>query len=83
MNRLGSSGKDGRPASVGPERFMASVTLRQIRYFIAVAETGKISTAAAMVGISPSVVTEAVQELEILSGTQALPAPAARARSHL
>ena len=49
---------------------MASVTLRQIRYFIAVAETGKISTAAAMVGISPSVVTEAVQELEILSGTR-------------
>ena len=56
--------------SVGPERFMASVTLRQIRYFIAVAETGKISSAAAMVGISPSVVTEAIQELEILSGTR-------------
>lgn len=47
---------------------MASVTFRQIRYFIAVAETGKISAAASMVGISPSVVTEAVTELENLSG---------------
>lgn len=47
---------------------MASVTFRQIRYFIAVAETGKITAAAAMVGISPSVVTEAMGELESLSG---------------
>ena len=70
MNRLTPIGKNGRAASVGPERFMASVTLRQIRYFIAVAETGKVSTAASMVGISPSVVTEAIQELEILSGTK-------------
>jgi DNA-binding transcriptional LysR family regulator len=70
MNRLTPIGKNGRAASVGPERFMASVTLRQIRYFIAVAETGKISTAASMVGISPSVVTDAIQELEILSGTK-------------
>ena len=70
MNRLAPIGKNGRAASVGPERFMASVTLRQIRYFIAVAETGKISTAASMVGISPSVVTDAIQELEILSGTK-------------
>ena len=46
---------------------MASVTLRHIRYFIAVAETGKISAAASMVGISPSVVTEAISELETLS----------------
>lgn len=49
------------------ERFAASVTLRQIRYFIAVAETGKISAAAAMVNVSPSVVTEAVAELENLA----------------
>ena len=46
---------------------MALVTFRQIRYFIAVAETGKISSAASMVEISPSVVTEAVSELETLS----------------
>lgn len=49
------------------ERFAASVTLRQIRYFIAVAETGKITAAASMVGISPSVVTEAIGELEALA----------------
>src|SRR6202161_1366106 len=51
-----------------PHRFMASVTFRQIRYFVAVAETGKISAAASMVGISPSAVTEAVGELTAVSG---------------
>ena len=50
------------------ERFAASVTLRQIRYFIAVAETGKVSAAGSMLSISPSVVTEAIAELEALSG---------------
>jgi DNA-binding transcriptional LysR family regulator len=49
------------------EKFAASVTLRQLRYFIAVAETGKITAAATMVGISPSVITEAIAELEALS----------------
>lgn len=39
-------------------------TLRQIRYFVAVAENGKVSTAATVVGISPSSVTTAIQELE-------------------
>lgn len=47
---------------------MAAVTFRQIRYFVAVAETGKISTAASMVGISPSAVTEAIGELAAASG---------------
>jgi DNA-binding transcriptional LysR family regulator len=47
---------------------MASVTFRQIRYFVAVAETGKISTAASMVGISPSAVSEAIGELTAVSG---------------
>lgn len=56
-----------KPRSIA-ERFATSVTLRQIRYFIAVAETGKINAAAAMVGISPSVVTEAIASLEALSG---------------
>ena len=46
---------------------MALVMFRQIRYFIAVAESGKISAAASMLGISPSVVTAAVSELETLS----------------
>lgn len=41
-----------------------SYTLKQIRYFVAVAETGKISNAAIAVGISPSSITTAVQELE-------------------
>lgn len=45
-----------------------SFTLRQIRYFVAVAENGKVSAAAAAVGISPSSVTTAVQELEELLG---------------
>lgn len=52
------------------ERFAATVTLRQIRYFIAVAETGKVSAAAAMLFVSPSVVTEAIAELENLSETK-------------
>lgn len=39
-------------------------TFRQLRYFVAVAENGKVSTAAAVVGISPSSVTTAIQELE-------------------
>lgn len=41
-----------------------SLTLRQIRYFVAVAETGKVAEAAASVAISPSAITEAIQELE-------------------
>ena len=44
------------------------LTLRQIRYFIAVAETGKIAAAASSVGISPSAITEALQELEAFTG---------------
>jgi DNA-binding transcriptional LysR family regulator len=47
---------------------MASVTFRQIRYFVAVAEAGKISAAASMVGISPSAITEAIGELTVVSG---------------
>jgi DNA-binding transcriptional LysR family regulator len=45
-----------------------SFTLRQIRYFVAVAETGKVGEAAASVAISPSAVTEAIQELESITG---------------
>lgn len=52
------------------EKFAASVTLRQLRYFIAVAETGKITGAATMVGISPSVITEAIANLEALAGAK-------------
>ena len=56
------------PARSAGEHFASAVTLRQIRYFIAVAETGKVSGAAAMVGISASAVTEAVAELEAIAG---------------
>ena len=52
------------------DRFLSAITLRQIRYFVAVAESGKISGAAHMVGISPSVVTEAIAELESLFGAR-------------
>ena len=40
------------------------ITLRQIKYFIAAAETGKISSAASMLNISPSSITESIKELE-------------------
>src|SRR3984893_14308977 len=67
MTRQSRSKSTERDRGLRPERFMALVTFRQIRYFIAVAESGKISAAASMLGISPSVVTEAVSELETLS----------------
>jgi DNA-binding transcriptional LysR family regulator len=68
MNRLSPPAKNVRAATIRQDRFMNSVTFRQLRYFIAVAESGKITAAATMVGISPSVVAEAIGELEILSG---------------
>ena len=68
MNRLESGAAQEVQSFHGPQRFMASVTLRQIRYFVAVAEAGKISTAASMLGISPSAITEAIGELSTLSG---------------
>ena len=41
-----------------------SITLRQVRYFVAVAETGKVAAAATSIGISASAITEAIKELE-------------------
>ena len=41
-----------------------SFTLRQVRYFAAVAESGSISQAARQLSVSQSAVTEAVKELE-------------------
>lgn len=40
------------------------ITLRQLRYFIAAVETGKMSTAASACGVSQSAVTNALKELE-------------------
>ncbi|WP_296059000.1 LysR family transcriptional regulator [uncultured Amphritea sp.] len=45
-----------------------SFTLRQLRYFVAVSETGKITDAAVSVNISPSSITEAIKELESILG---------------
>ncbi|WP_119300549.1 LysR family transcriptional regulator [Dongia deserti] len=47
-----------------------SFNIRQIRYFVAAAEAGKIITAASAVGISPSAITEAIQDLEESVGTR-------------
>ena len=41
-----------------------SITLRQIHYFLAVAETGKMALAASNIGVSQSSITEAVKALE-------------------
>ena len=48
------------------------ITLRQVKYFVAVAETGKLVKAAALVNISPSSITEAVKELESITGVTLL-----------
>jgi DNA-binding transcriptional LysR family regulator len=47
-----------------------SFNIRQIRYFVAAAEAGKIIAAASAVGISPSAITEAIQDLEETVGTR-------------
>lgn len=44
------------------------ITLRQIKYFIAAAETGKITSAASLLSISPSSITESIKELEKIIG---------------
>ena len=44
------------------------ITLRQIKYFIAAAETGKMAKAASMLSISPSSITESIKELESIVG---------------
>lgn len=46
-----------------------SLTLRQVRYFVATAEIGQISQAAIHLNISQSAVTTAIKELEALLGT--------------
>lgn len=59
--RTGTIGRDGRQ---GPE----VLTLRQFRYFIAVAEAESVSRAAQRIGISQSAITSAVQALEEETG---------------
>ncbi|MGO4841739.1 LysR family transcriptional regulator, partial [Rhizobiaceae sp. 2RAB30] len=45
-----------------------SISLRQIRYFVATAEQGQISQAAVDLGISQSAVTTAIKDLEQIVG---------------
>lgn len=47
-----------------------SISLRQIRYFIATAEAGKVSQSATNLGVSQSAVTEAVKALERETGAK-------------
>ncbi|HWA45313.1 MAG TPA: LysR family transcriptional regulator [Hypericibacter adhaerens] len=47
-----------------------SISLRQIRYFIATAEAGKVSAAASTLGVSQSAVTEAIKVLERETGAR-------------
>lgn len=49
-----------------------SVSLKQIRYFVAAAETGRISQAAVELNVSQSAVTAAIQQLEALVGSRLL-----------
>ncbi len=49
-----------------------SFSLKQIRYFIAVAETGSISGASHQVSISQSTITESIKSLEGFVGTKLL-----------
>jgi len=44
-------------------------TFKQLRYFMAVVETGKVSDAAVAVNISPSSITESIKDLEYYLGT--------------
>ena len=46
-------------------RASMSITLRQIRYFVAVAEQGSVSATAQTISISQSTITETIQELEV------------------
>lgn len=44
--------------------FLMQVTLKQIRYFLAAAETGQFSTAAAQVHVTQTAITASIKELE-------------------
>lgn len=49
-----------------------SISLKQIRYFVAAAETGRISQAAVELNVSQSAVTAAIQQLEAVLGARLL-----------
>lgn len=68
------SAKLGHTSCGGPvdrwEKFVARVTLRQLEYFVAAAETQSVSAAAARVYLSQSAVSTALAELEENLGVQ-------------
>jgi DNA-binding transcriptional LysR family regulator len=45
-------------------------TLRQVKYFVATAELGQVSQAAAQLAISQSAVTTAIRDLETILGVR-------------
>lgn len=51
---------------------MSTISIRQIRYFVAAAETGQISRAAIQMGVSQSAVTAAVKQIEAEVGARLL-----------
>ena len=51
---------------------LVSISLKQIRYFVAAAESGRISRAAVELNVSQSAVTTAIQQLEGLLGAPLL-----------
>ncbi|WP_432511489.1 LysR substrate-binding domain-containing protein [Kineococcus sp. SYSU DK001] len=57
-------------ASPGPARQAPAWSLRQLLYFVTVAETGTITGAAELLVISPSAVASAVEKLEHALGVQ-------------
>lgn len=59
-----------RSQSNYPMQMSNPVTLRQLRYFVATAETGKIQLAAQNVHMSPSAVADAIKSLEEMLGTE-------------
>jgi len=52
--------------------FATLMTFRQLRYFVAVCESGKINQAASELGISASAISSAIKELQVLAGVPLL-----------
>nr|WP_227743799.1 LysR family transcriptional regulator [Burkholderia gladioli] len=74
MPRSGLRGK-AVAAQPGPSRFppvSTSITLRQIEYFVSVADTGQISQSANLCAVSQSSMTIALKKLEDAVGTALL-----------
>ena len=51
-------------------KMIPKISLKQLYYFVAVAEVGKVNTAANTISITPSSITEAIKHLERMLDTQ-------------